>query len=497
MPALSGGPYVNDVYTFPASSRRQYLFDSLRTSLLAATWTSSVLRPKSTFTWTANPANNSTITLNGKVYTFQTVLTNVNGNVLIGATLADSITNLRNAIMLGPGSGTTYAAATTAPTGVTVLLFDATTITICGSTTTNPYTDFGLALSSGGTINGTWAVTSLTRGGWIFKSPESSVDFAQGCFVIWADTLADGSGGSVFISIATRDASEVANYTDVVSATSAQITTQVTSTLNAAFTSAGIQFRVVASPRMVSLNKPFSTANDGENFFYNIAIAPSFMRGKKISGASNTTPITITTTASHGYTTGQTVRCLYINGNTAANTTATITVLSSTQFQLDGTVGNGAYTSGGICINISLKEVGEAISSIGCNASGGAPSVRNSVSLESSALAGNKYIFNGTFYNNNAGGGVGYRAVYTFPLGNTVSSINQWQNDTGLLLDPWISFPAGGTPSSASRVTAQWVDVAWVSEASPVDTVPSPFLSRSWMSLQNNVANISWLIVTG
>jgi len=59
---------------------------------------------------TANFANLETVTVGGKAYTFQTVLTNVDGNVFIGATAEASLTNLAAAIALGSGSGTSYAA---------------------------------------------------------------------------------------------------------------------------------------------------------------------------------------------------------------------------------------------------------------------------------------------------------------------------------------------------------------------------------------------------
>lgn len=69
---------------------------------------------KGTLTLTGNALNTETVVIGAKTYTFQTVLTNVNGNVLIGATASDSIDNLIAAINLGSGAGTTYAAATTA-----------------------------------------------------------------------------------------------------------------------------------------------------------------------------------------------------------------------------------------------------------------------------------------------------------------------------------------------------------------------------------------------
>jgi len=66
-----------------------------------------------TLTLTGNALNAETVTIDTKVYTFQTVLTDVDGNVLIGATASDSLDNLIAAITLGAGSGTLYAASTT------------------------------------------------------------------------------------------------------------------------------------------------------------------------------------------------------------------------------------------------------------------------------------------------------------------------------------------------------------------------------------------------
>jgi hypothetical protein len=65
-----------------------------------------------------------------------------------------------------------------------------------------------------------------------------------------------------------------------------------------------------------------------------------------ISGATNASPIVITDTA-HGYFTGQQVTISGVLGNTGANGTWTISVTDANHFSLNGSVGNGAYTSGG------------------------------------------------------------------------------------------------------------------------------------------------------
>jgi hypothetical protein len=66
-----------------------------------------------------------------------------------------------------------------------------------------------------------------------------------------------------------------------------------------------------------------------------------------VSGATNATPIVITTSAAHGLINGATVKIEGVGGNTSANNTWTITVLSSTTFSLDDSSGTASYTGGG------------------------------------------------------------------------------------------------------------------------------------------------------
>jgi len=67
-----------------------------------------------TLTLGANPSDTNTVVIGAKTYTFQTTLTNVDGNVLIGGDASESIDNLIAAINLASGAGTTYATAMTA-----------------------------------------------------------------------------------------------------------------------------------------------------------------------------------------------------------------------------------------------------------------------------------------------------------------------------------------------------------------------------------------------
>lgn len=66
-----------------------------------------------------------------------------------------------------------------------------------------------------------------------------------------------------------------------------------------------------------------------------------------VTGATNATPIVITTAAANGLVAGDQVVVAGVTGNTAANGTFVITAVTSSSFELDGSVGNGAYGGGG------------------------------------------------------------------------------------------------------------------------------------------------------
>jgi hypothetical protein len=66
-----------------------------------------------------------------------------------------------------------------------------------------------------------------------------------------------------------------------------------------------------------------------------------------ITGATNASPIVITVNGDHNLATGNEVEITNVGGNTAANNMWTVTVLSARTFSLNGSTGNGVYTSGG------------------------------------------------------------------------------------------------------------------------------------------------------
>jgi hypothetical protein len=84
---------------------------------------------------------------------------------------------------------------------------------------------------------------------------------------------------------------------------------------------------------------------------------------KGVTAATNATPIQITAN-SHGLVTGDVVTVTGVGGNTAANGTWIVTNTGINTVTLDGSVGNGTYTSGGSINDINARTVKLATSPI-------------------------------------------------------------------------------------------------------------------------------------
>jgi len=74
--------------------------------------------------------------------------------------------------------------------------------------------------------------------------------------------------------------------------------------------------------------------------------------GNVITGASNSTPIQITSPG-HGLQTGEEIRVTGILGNSAANGTFKVSVVDANTFRLDGSTGNGVYGGGGSWVRLN------------------------------------------------------------------------------------------------------------------------------------------------
>lgn len=143
-----------------------------------------------TLTFGGNALNTEVVVIGSATYTFQTALTDVDGNVLIGASASDSLDNLIAAITLGAGAGSLYAASTTVhPT--------ATAVAGGGDTMDASALDGGVA---GNTIVTTTDVTaaSWSGAGTMSGGTEATVDLehrlggTSGNVTPTADTVVNG-----------------------------------------------------------------------------------------------------------------------------------------------------------------------------------------------------------------------------------------------------------------------------------------------------------------
>lgn len=484
MSFVYSSPISNTLVTLTtsASQARQDFMAGVSASLVAASWTATNVFATSVFTFNGVvPSNTHNCVVGGKTYTFVTILTNVDGNVLIGADAAACQANLLAAITLGAGAGTTYAAATTANTvataaAVTTLSFTATAI---GATI---YTNLGAACTTNGAISsvfGAWSSATLINAGQNFKSPENADDFGQ--FGIMTRLNALSSGTNIRIIPANRD---FTSYNTVNNDGAGNIGGNGA---DAPGLTIGNVYRMISSPCSFNVFLPGVYAPDGTGFFYNAPAIPSFIRGKKISAASNATPVVYTTTAAHGYTTGQVVNTKYILGNTGANTFGAITVLSTTTFSIAGSIGTGAYTSGGICWNTDLGEVGEVAGGNGSGTTGSQVTQRVSPSGFSGSTA-NFWVLNGVTYTST---GVGCpRTAYMATGGEAANSTaNVWNNQNPFAIEAWMS--VGLNNAAAPRMVGQMRNAVYGQTAVNGDSVPDPFDSHTWIAITHQYTGAS------
>ena len=91
-------------------------------------------KAKGKLTLPVNPSNGNTMVIGSRTYTFQTTLTNFDGNILIGGTVAETQENIVAAINLTGQPGVQYASATRVNEDVTIADFSANEAIITAKT---------------------------------------------------------------------------------------------------------------------------------------------------------------------------------------------------------------------------------------------------------------------------------------------------------------------------------------------------------------------------
>lgn len=155
-----------------------------------------------------------------------------------------------------------------------------------------------------------------------------------------------------------------------------------------------------------------------------------------VSGATNATPIVITVSGGHPIQTGDFVVIEGAQGNTAANGEWFGTRISSTQFSLNGSHGNGTYTGGGVITTDNHGWHGNLSATTGY----GTRLTRDSVRSNLMWRQGNdQNIFYGSF--NMPGGGT-----------QSFSNWSQWVSagGTGVNADPKLVSNIGQEPNQGA-----------------------------------------------
>lgn len=153
---------VNDINTDLHALEKKRVLRSVQ--LLSDVTVTASVAASGVLTLTGNPLANDTVLTGTKTYTFTSPLGANDGDVLIGAAATNTIDNLIAAINLAAGSGSTYAAATTANDFISAAAgagdtMDATALaegTQGNSIATTDPIDVGVVMS--------WANTTLTGG---------------------------------------------------------------------------------------------------------------------------------------------------------------------------------------------------------------------------------------------------------------------------------------------------------------------------------------------
>src|SRR5262249_26215153 len=98
-------------------------------------------------------------------------------------------------------------------------------------------------------------------------------------------------------------------------------------------------------------NGTWTVTNVNPGVSFDLVGAPA-ANGNWTSGGTwtSTAPLVVTTASTAGLTTGAQVTVAGVQGNPAANSTWTITVIDGTHFSLNGSTGTGTYTTGGTWI---------------------------------------------------------------------------------------------------------------------------------------------------
>ncbi len=257
-------------------------------------------------------------------------ITGAQGNTAANGTF--TVTLISRAISNSTASGGVISVTSTAH-GLTT----GERVTITGSAFTEANGTFTVTVTDANhfTLNGTNATGSGAGGTWTSKDRFSIGVAGNGAY----------TGGATW-ALTGDVTSNIGNATN----TSAIV---ITSSNHGLFTGESVTITGVLGN--TAANGTFTiTVIDSDHFSLNSSTGNgaytsggTWVLASNITGASNANPIVINSQG-HGLATGQRVTITGVTGNTNANGTFTITVLSADTFSLNGSTGNASFTGGGL-----------------------------------------------------------------------------------------------------------------------------------------------------
>lgn len=446
----------------PAVDAETFLLSSLVTS----GWGKTTQHAFDTLTFTSQPGASSTFTLDGSPFaeTYTFVSSAPTGNqILIDTSLANTLQNVLNALNSGPGSGTKYGSTLTPPPNMSATV-NTTQLKVTYNTGTSGSAGNGAPVSTTGSINGTWATSTLLGGGNLMLTAISPQGLQGGCVISTAAGSFYSPGTALSIVPCNRDQSRQAlNSVSPINATN------------------NTAIKIIANKYQFVGFQPGAAAS---NIFFNpvgvgIPFITSNLQAATVVSATNANPIVITI-PSHGFTSGQSVLIVGGVGNTAVNSVNNITVIDANTFSIP-VAGNGTYVANSaFASNLTIgNSVAEAIWSMGTG--GGAPATFRNVGYESASgwLCVNTGISEGE-----SSSGTPLQLVVNGSVSNPLISALQWSDNTFVIQEPFLAW--GINLGANAKIIGQMWDAVVVRAALTIDqtaTFDSP--PHNWWSVGN------------
>lgn len=480
---LAGGTNRNDVYagiaTYPA------LLQSINTTLVAAGWTSAPQPVYNIFTHSGQPNNNDNLYLAANTYTFKTAINNATPReILIGASALDTWNNFIACVTGGVGSGTLYSSASAADTVFTAVRLTSTTVQ-CSSILTGPtLVSYAIGESvTNAVLSFTGASTRVPFAGYKWTSARTPQNLQVAVHGRIADFDSGGTASQVRFGI--FDESGVAIcpsgfFTGRDIATSTGGFTYGGRLGAANLTLPSSTWRVIANKYQFFVFADTLYSGGGIFVAAGVPWIPDFLAPLSITAATNASPIAITTSVAHGWTTGDVIATTGIGGNTAANGNFTVTVTGTTTATLGGSTGNGTYTSGGYAGKLNSN-----ISSLAW--------ISNSYNSSTPLFYGSNVasdfwgqILNGSVNTPGTAAGTGSLSIVvanSTKLQNGADAL-RWYNNDVLVSEPVLLM--GTTDAGTGYLVGQLWDAFFHCKSESGGTTGT-FNSKNWYLITNNV----------